>query len=1080
MKLILGLAVLVLCLPLNGLAWYSMESYQQKQMKQKDVRVNMINEILNGIKVLKLYAWEKSFIQKINEIRQSEVSALKIFQYIEGSQFLMWNCAPFLVAIGSFATYVLIDPVNNILDAQKAFVSLTLFNTLQAPLALLPYGVVSIIQGGVSIRRINKYLNAEEIDPNNVTHDKMGSSVLVKNASFTWGTKTDMPFLKNIYLSVKENSLVAVVGKVGSGKSSLLSALLGEMSRTNGFANVEGSVAYVSQQAWMRNMSLKNNILFGKPYNEKLYEKVIESCALKADLLQLPGGDGTEIGEKGINLSGGQKQRINLARAVYANKDVYLFDDPLSAVDSHVGKHIFDKVIGPKGVLRKKTRMLVTHGISYLPFTDNIIVLKNGTISEYGGYDDLLNKQGDFAEFIVEQLQRAEEDSASESEADEIWKKLENTYGKEEIKFKRQISTSSNKSRPKARTSSIGFLSDDSSDPESTVKSVTNIYYEQRKTVEPIEENPVSHLVEEEYVEVKRVKYDIYVYYIKSIGIVICSFGILAYFLFQSSTIGSNIILALWSDDENASTNTAVRDMYLGGYGLFGGLQSLLTFVAIIIITFGTIKASIRLHNTLLENILKAPMSFFDTTPTGRIVNRFARDIDEVDIMLPMHVKDVLNQFFTVIGLIFILIFVSPIILTLLVPLVIFFLFVQTAYLRSSRQLKRLMAINRSPMNSHLEESLSGAMTIRAFGFQKLFVTENEEKIENFQRSQYPEVMSNGWLFLRLQTIGTILVVISALILILNRDNLDSGLVGLCLSYTVNCQLSIYLLTRFTADMEKSIVSVERIKEYQETPQEADFHKPGIDPPQTWPVYGNITFDRYSTRYRSGLDLVLNDITCDVHGGEKIGIVGRTGAGKSSITLSLFRIIEAASGSINIDGVNIADIGLTRLRSALTIIPQDPVLFSGTLRFNLDPFSQYTDQEVWKALRLAHLSDMAHQLQGGLDHVIAEGGANLSVGQRQLVCLVRALLRKTRILVLDEATAAIDLETDDLIQSTIRSEFSDCTVLTIAHRIKTILDSNRVMVMDAGRIREFEDPTVLLKNKKSAFYLMAKDAGVVN
>ena len=1074
--------MLVLCLPLNGYAWYAMEEYQNKQMKQKDVRVNLINEILNGIKVLKLYAWEKSFIQKINEIRSSEISALKMFQYTEGSQFLMWNCAPFLVAIGSFASYVLIDPVNNILDAQTAFVSLTLFNSLQAPLALLPYGVVSIIQGAVSIKRINKYLNAEEIDPNNVTHDKMGNAVLVKNGSFTWGTKKDPPILKNIYLSVKENSLIAVVGKVGSGKSSLLSALLGEMSRTNGFANVEGSVAYVSQQAWMRNMSLKNNILFGKPYNEKLYEKVIESCALKPDLLQLPGGDATEIGEKGINLSGGQKQRINLARAVYANKDVYFFDDPLSAVDSHVGKHIFDKVIGPKGVLRKKTRILVTHGIGYLPFTDNIIVLKNGTISEDGGYEDLLNKKGDFAEFIVEQLQQAEEDSASEAEADEIWKKLENTYGRDEIRVKRQISTASNKSRPKARTSSIGSISDDSSDPESTVKSISNIYYARQKSslTEPIEENKATNLVEEEFVEEKRVKLDIYTYYIRSIGIVVCLFGVFAYFLFQSSTVASNIILAVWSDDTSAPNNTRVRDMYLAGYGLFGGLQSLFTFVAIIIMTFGTIRASITLHNTLLQNLLRAPMSFFDTTPTGRIVNRFSRDIDEVDIMLPMHVKDVLNQFFTVLGLIAILLYVSPIILVAIIPLVLFFLFVQTAYLRSSRQLKRLMAINRSPMNSHLEESLSGSMTIRAFRFQKQFVTENEEKIENYQRSQYPEIMSNGWLFLRLQSIGTMLVLISALIIVLNRDNMDSGIAGLCLSYTVNCQLSIYLLTRFTADMEKSIVSVERIKEYQETPQEAAFEKPEIDPPQTWPVYGNITFDQYSTRYRPGLDLVLSDISVDIHGGEKIGIVGRTGAGKSSITLSLFRIIEAAAGNINIDGVNIADIGLTRLRSALTIIPQDPVLFSGTLRFNLDPFSQYTDTEVWKALRLAHLSDMAHQLQGGLDHVIAEGGGNLSVGQRQLVCLVRALLRKTRILVLDEATAAIDLETDDLIQSTIRSEFSDCTVLTIAHRIKTIMDSTRVMVMDAGKISEFEDPAVLLKNKKSAFYLMAKDAGVVN
>ena len=409
-----------------------------------------------------------------------------------------------------------------------------------------------------------------------------------------------------------------------------------------------------------------------------------------------------------------------------------------------------------------------------------------------------------------------------------------------------------------------------------------------------------------------------------------------------------------------------------------------------------------------------------------------------MDVALPVHIKDILNQFFIVVGLIFILAFVSPYILIAVVPLIVLFFFIQTAYLRSSRQLKRLMSVNRSPLNSHIEETLNGATTIRAFRHENQFTDENEQLIEIYQQSQYAEVMSNGWLFLRLQAIGTILTFVAAIIIVLNRETIASGLVGLSLTYTVSCQLGIYMLTRFTGEMEKSIVSVERIKEYQETPQEAALHLPQTDPPVTWPVYGNITFDGYSTRYRAGLDLVLSNLTCDIHGGEKIGIVGRTGAGKSSITLALFRIIEAAGGSISIDGIDIAHLGLTRLRSALTIIPQDPVLFSGTLRFNLDPFNAHSDTELWRALGLAHLGEVARQLSGGLDHMVAEGGGNLSVGQRQLICLVRALLRRTRVLVLDEATAAIDLETDDLIQTTIRTEFADCTVLTIAHRIKVI------------------------------------------
>jgi len=875
-----------------------------------------------------------------------------------------------------------------------------------------------------------------------------------------------------------------VVGRVGSGKSSLLAALLGEMRRTGGWLNVEGSVAYVAQQAWMRNMTLRDNVLFGKPFNNQLYTKVVSSCALAADLRQLPAGDQTEIGERGINLSGGQKQRINLARAVYANKDIYYFDDPLSAVDSHVGKHIFEKVIGPKGVLRRKTRVLVTHGISFLPQVDNIIVMKGGQIAEMGTYDQLLDNKGDFAEFLVEQLQNQPEESGSEAETDQVWKKLENTFGSDEIRLKRQVSTHSTRSRPKARTSSIGELSDASSDPESTVKSVNNIFTDRRSSSRAgavLGAGPVAGtLIEEEFMEERRVKRDIYMHYLRSMGLITVFLGVISYFLYQAFTVSSNILLSQWSDDERAVNSSSVRDAYLAGYGMFGGLQSLFTFLSIIVITFGTIRASISLHSSLLASILRAPMAFFDTTPTGRIVNRFSKDMDEIDIMLPVHVKDVLNETFTCLGFMFVLLFVSPAIAALLVPLILFFAVIQTAYLRSSRQLKRLMAINRSPLNSHLEETLSGAATIRAYGFQQQFIAENGDKLEDFQRSNYPEIMTNGWLFLRLQLIGTLLVVAAALLVVWSAGGLEAGLVGLTLTYTVNSQLSIYLLTRFTAETEKSIVSVERVAEYQQVQPEGEFQVADRDPPPTWPVHGTVTFEQYSARYRPGLDLVLRDLSCELHGGEKVGIVGRTGAGKSSVTLALFRLVEAAAGSINIDGVKIADIGLTRLRNALTIIPQDPVLFSGTLRFNLDPFSQYGERELWRALRLSHLGELTQQLPGGLDHIVAEGGSNLSVGQRQLVCLARALLRKTRILVLDEATAAVDLETDDLIQSTIRAEFSDCTVLTIAHRIKTILDSDRVMVMDAGRLVELDSPEALLAKKDSTFYSMAKDAGIVS
>jgi ATP-binding cassette subfamily C (CFTR/MRP) protein 1 len=379
-------------------------------MKQKDIRVNLVNEVLNGIKVLKLYAWETSFMKKLLEIRKIEVTFLKKYQYLEATQFMIFNSAPFLVAIASFASYVLLDPINNVLDAQTAFVSLTLFRTLREPLFLLPFGVNNIIQGGVSLKRINQFINAPEIDPKTISHEKTSTDpISMKHASFTWNLQDDKEQLRNINFRIKDGAFVAVVGQVGAGKSSLLCSILGEMTKTNGQANVRGSVAYVSQHAWIRHMTFKRNILFGKKFKRDLYEKVLDGCALHDDLAMLTDGEETEIGEKGINLSGGQKQRINLARAVYSNCDIYLLDDPLSAVDSHVGKHIFDKVIGPKGILSKKTRVLVTHGVSFLPLADLILVMDNGNITEMGSYQELIANEGPFSEFMAEQLKQTED-----------------------------------------------------------------------------------------------------------------------------------------------------------------------------------------------------------------------------------------------------------------------------------------------------------------------------------------------------------------------------------------------------------------------------------------------------------------------------------------------------------------------------------------------------------------------------------------------------------------------------------------------------------------------------------------------
>ena len=649
-------------------------------------------------------------------------------------------------------------------------------------------------------------------------------------------------------------------------------------------------------------MTLKKNILFGKEFNDKTYDQVVRCCALLDDLAQLADGDQTEIGEKGINLSGGQKQRVNLARSVYANKEVYYLDDPLSAVDSHVGKHIFQQVIGPKGLLNKKTRLLVTHSINYLPQMDNIIVMKNGSISEIGSYDELLKNKGDFAEFLIEQLEnQSEEENVAPEDNDEIWKKLESALGSNTLLTKRQRSRNSGMSSgTKIRTTSIGELSEVS--VTTSAREEHQHLLAKNDSIRSREKGgEAGQLVEEEFVEVTGVPLSTYLYYVKSMGVTIFFLAMIAMFLYQAFSVSMNLTLTNLSNDPAAANDTSVRNQYLIMYGVFGGLQSLFIFLAILIITTGSIRASISLHNNLLENILKAPMSFFDTSPLGRIVNRFSKDMDDVDNVLQFFLKDLLNQTFIMLGVIFILVFIYPLILTLVLVLFVLFLFIRAAYLRTGRQLKRLMAVNRSPMNSHLEESLSGASTVRAFQFQREFIEENEEKVENYMRSWYPEIIGASWLFWRLQVIGAILTVVTSLIFILNRESFNSGVVGLCLTYTVSCQISIYWLTRVSADVEKAIVSVERIKEYQEVEQETDVTLARAEEVGGgWPGQGEISLEQYCTRYRPGLDLVLTGVTANIRPGEKIGIVGRTGAGKSSVTLALFRIIEAAGGSINI------------------------------------------------------------------------------------------------------------------------------------------------------------------------------------
>ncbi|XP_067995695.1 ATP-binding cassette sub-family C member 2 isoform X1 [Melanerpes formicivorus] len=1068
-----GIAVMVLLIPINAFLVSKSRNIQVRNMKNKDERMKIMTEILNGIKILKLFAWEPSFEKRVNEIRAHELKDLKNFSYLQAVSVFVFTCSPFLVSLASFAVYVLVDE-NNVLDAQKAFTSTSLFNVLRFPMSMLPLVFSSMVQANVSKARLERYLSGEDLDTSAIYHNPIaGSAVRFSEATFSW-QQDGNAVIRDVTLDIAPGSLVAVVGAVGSGKSSLVSAMLGEMENIKGHINIQGSLAYVPQQAWIQNATLKDNILFGSELDEDRYQQVIEACALLPDMALLPAGDQTEIGEKGINLSGGQKQRVSLARAVYSNADIYVLDDPLSAVDAHVGKFLFEHVLGPKGLLRNKTRILVTHGISFLPQVDNIVVMVEGAVSEHGSYSTLLANKGAFAQFLS--LYGNKEEDASEKDTTAVALAGCEEKGDEDLEpcveegpddvvtmtlkreasiYRRSLSHSFSKHRTSSRKKA-------QEEPPQMVKG--------------------QKLIEKENVETGKVKFSMYVGYLRAVGICYSFWIAMGYVVQCTAYVGTNLWLRDWTEDakhyENQTYPAAQRDMRIGVFGALGVSQAIFLLFSTALSAHGAMQASQLLHQRLLRNILHAPMSFFDTTPTGRIVNRFAKDIFTIDETIPMSFRTWLNCFMGIVSTLIMIALPTPFFILVMIPLSIFYYFVLRFYISTSRQLQRLDSVTRSPIYSHFGETVSGLPVIRAYGHQERFLQRNEATININQKVVYSWIISNRWLAVRLEFVGSLVIFSSALLAVISKGTLDGGIVGLSVSSALNVTQTLNWLVRASSELETNIVAVERVHEYIKVKTEAPWVTEKR-PPHGWPSKGMIQFVDYEVRYRPELELVLQGINCNIESTEKVGVVGRTGAGKSSLTSCLFRLLEAAGGRIVIDGVDIATIGLHDLRQNLTIIPQDPVLFTGTLRMNLDPFDQYTDEEVWKALELAHLKKYVQELPEGLLHFVSEGGENLSVGQRQLVCLARALLRKAKILILDEATAAVDLETDHLIQTTIRSEFSDCTVLTIAHRLNTIMDSNRVMVLQAGRIVEFDSPEELLK-KQGTFSAMAKDAGISN
>uniref|UniRef100_A0A6Q2Y919 Cystic fibrosis transmembrane conductance regulator n=1 Tax=Esox lucius TaxID=8010 RepID=A0A6Q2Y919_ESOLU len=977
-----GMAVLLILMPIQTMFGRLFSKFRSKTAALTDNRIRTMNEVVSGIRIIKMYAWEKPFSALVNEVRRKEISKIMSSSYLRGLNMASFFAASKIIVFITFTVYVLLG---NTISASRVFMAVSLYNAVRLTVTLFfPTAIEKVYETRISIHRI-----------------KVGSQ--------------ETPSLQKVSLTVKSEQLIAVIGPVGAGKSSLLSAILGELPHDKGVIEVKGQLTYASQQPWVFPGTIRSNILFGKDLHPEKYEKVLRDCALQRDMELLPEGDLTVIGDRGATLSGGQKARINLARAVYQDADIYLLDDPLSAVDSEVGRHLFEQCIC--GILKNKPRILVTHQLQYLQAADQILVLKEGHMVAKGTYMELQRSGVDFTALLKMDEEEGPQTPIPESDGHPA----------------------------RSRTFS-----------QNSVLSQTSI----RSALD----GPVHMLAEESRSE-GNIGFSIYLKYLRAgAGILMLIVVILLQFLAQTSYILQDWWLA-------SPVPVGCLGFTLNGTSIFttlvfGFTRSLLMFNVLV-------KASHALHNRMFNSILRTPVRFFDVNPIGRVLNRFSKDIGQMDSALPWTFVDFI--FLEIIGVIAVAASVIPWILIPLVPLVIVFLFLRRYFLQTSRDVKRLEATTRSPVFSHLSSSLQGLWTIRAFRAEERFQTVFDANQDLHSESWFLFLVTSRWFAVRLDGMCSIFVSITAFGCILLRDQLEAGSVGLALSYAVTLMGMFQWGVRQSAEVENMMTSVERVVEYTNLESEAPWETQKRPPPE-WPSKGMITFDRVNFSYSADGPVVLKDMSAMFRPKEKVGIVGRTGAGKSSLVSALFRLAEP-EGKIYIDGVLTSEIGLHDLRQKMSIIPQDPVLFTGTMRKNLDPFNQHTDEDLWNALEEVQLKSVVDDLPNKMETVLAESGSNFSVGQRQLVCLARAVLRKNRILIIDEATANVDPRTDELIQKTIRDKFRECTVLTIAHRLNTIIDNDRILVLDAGQIHEYDEPFTLLRNRKGIFFKMVQQTG---